>query len=248
MQCFQEQGQPSLEFIPVEMRDDGLYSVTCSNGHTTVTAIQEQKFEIVFDLGVMALLDGYPREAATSMASALERFYEFYINVIALKHGICDKALSDTWKHVSAQSERQFGAFLYMYLIDHRTDCCPTIDNDKPELEGISKNQTKTWKEFRNAVVHKGYIPSSSETLAYGNLIYRYIYDLIEDLKINSAEHIQQVTFKHLSRAQNVDVGVRISTMSIPTIISLIRGEVPPDTLEKALESLKEYRKWLHHH
>ena len=82
MQCFQESGIPSDELMPVEMRDDGLYNVTCSKGHTTVNAIQEQKFEVLFDLGAMALLDGYPREAVSSIAASLERFYEFYVQVI----------------------------------------------------------------------------------------------------------------------------------------------------------------------
>lgn len=224
MQCFQEQGQPSLEFIPVEMRNDGLYSVTCSNGHTTITAIQQQKFEILFDLGAMALLDGYPREAVMSMATALERFYEFYIKVIALKHQVTDDAYLDT-KKIASLSEREFGAFLYMYLIDHKNSCCPTIDDKQPDIKGISKNNTKTWKNFRNEIVHNGYIPSTEETLAYGNLIYQYIYSLIADLKENSSEYIQQTIFKHLSRAHNIKNDLRVATMSISTLISLSRGD-----------------------
>jgi hypothetical protein len=86
MSCFQADGKPSDEAVSVEMRDDGLYSVTCRRGHTTVTAIQEQKFEILFDIGAMALLDGYPREAVSSIASALERFYEYCIQVLWHRH------------------------------------------------------------------------------------------------------------------------------------------------------------------
>lgn len=59
------------------------------------------------------------------------------------------------------------------------------IDNKKPTLENVSKNQTKTWKEFRNTVVHKGYIPSVLETLAYGNIVYSHLNELIKDLKNN---------------------------------------------------------------
>jgi hypothetical protein len=86
MQCFQEQGHPSFEFQPVEIRDDGLYESTCNKGHTTLTVIQEQKFEVLFDFGAMALIDGYPREAVTSIAASLERFYEFYVTVTCLKY------------------------------------------------------------------------------------------------------------------------------------------------------------------
>lgn len=247
MQCFQEQGQPSSEFQPVEIRDDGLYSSTCSNGHTTLTVVQEQKFEVLFDFGAMALIDGYTREAVTSIAASLERFYEYYIIVTCLKHNIDILNFQNTWKHVANQSERQFGAYLFAYLIDHQGEEPPVIDNIKPELEGISKNNTKTWKEFRNAVVHKGYIPSNNKTLAYGNIVYHHLNELIQDLKNRSGEFIQKATFHHIARGNEAANGAVVSTMSIPTIISLTRGEAAPASFEKSLESLVEYRKWLHH-
>lgn len=247
MQCFQEQGHPSSEFQPVEIRDDGLYSSTCSKGHTTLTVVQQQKFEVLFDIGAMALIDGYPREAVTSMAAALERFYEFYITVICLKHDIDMKTFQKTWKHVAAQSERQFGAYLFAYLIDHQGVEPPVIDNEKPQIEALSKSKTKTWKEFRNAVIHKGFIPSTSETLAYGNIVYHHMNELIKDLKDRSGEFIQKATFHHIARANKAAQGAVFSTMSIPTIVSLVRNEARPESLEKALESLVEYRKWLHH-
>lgn len=247
MQCFQEQGQPSLDFQPVEIRDDGLYSSTCNNGHTTLTVIQEQKFEVLFDFGVMALIDGYPREAVTSIAASLERFYEFYVFTTCLKHGIDLAEYQKTWKHVSSQSERQFGAYLFAYLLDHNGGEAPVIDNEKPELTGISKKNTKTWKEFRNAVVHKGYIPSVSETIEYGNIVYLHINELISDLKERSKEYIQKATFHHIARANQAANGQVVSTMSIPTLVSLVRGEEAPETFAKALESIAEYRKWLHH-
>lgn len=71
MECFRVDGKPSELANSVELRDDGLYQITCSRGHVTVTAIQEQKFEILFDLGAMALLDGYTREAVSSIAASL---------------------------------------------------------------------------------------------------------------------------------------------------------------------------------
>ncbi len=247
MQCFQEQGQPSIEYQPVEIRDDGIYASTCRHGHTTLTVIQEQKFEVLFDFGAMALMDGYPREAITSMAASLERFYEFFITVTCLKHKIDITNFKNTWKHISSQSERQFGAYLFSYLIDHNGEEPPVIDNDKPTLQGVSKHQTKSWKEFRNAVIHKGYIPSTTETLAYGNMIYHHMNELIQDLKDRSGDFIGEATYHHLSRAQASANGSIVSTMSIPTIISLARGDSAPESFEKALEGLVEYRKWLHH-
>src|SRR3989304_3215850 len=88
MECFRVDGHPSDVAISVELQNDGLYKVTCPRGHVTVTAIQEQKFEVLFDLGAMALLDGYTREAVSSIAASLERFFEYYVAVVSLKHGI----------------------------------------------------------------------------------------------------------------------------------------------------------------
>jgi len=247
MQCFQENGHPLFEFHPVELNDAGLYTFTCNFGHETTTVIQQQKFEVLFDLGALALIDGYPREAITSIASSLERFYEFYIKVICLKHKINIDNFKSSWKHIASQSERQFGAYIFLYLIENKNKEPLVIDNEKPTLENVSKRHTKTWKEFRNAVVHKGYIPSTTETLAYGNIVYSHLNELIKDLKNNCEKFISQATFIHLSRVHNDENKLPISTMSIPTIISLNRGEDTVDTLEEALKSLESYREYTHY-
>src|SRR5688572_21926828 len=107
-------------FQDVEIRDDNFYRSTCPAGHENLVVIQNQKFELLFDFGARALLDGYTREAVASMAAALERFYEFYLKVVCLKHGIADFDFKNSWKFVSAQSERQLGAFLFTYLFENK--------------------------------------------------------------------------------------------------------------------------------
>jgi len=247
MQCFQEQGYPSLDLQPVEIRDDGLYSSTCNKGHTTLTVIQQQKFEVLFDFGAMALIDGYPREAVTSIAASLERFYEFYVVATCLKYEMELADFQKAWKHVVNQSERQFGAYIFAFLIDHNGGQPPIIDNKKPNFDGLSKGKIKTWKEFRNAVVHKGYIPSISETIAYGNIVYLHLNELIIDLKMRSGDAVQKAILQHLSRVNKAAGGKVVSTMSIPTLVSLMHCEEAPESFEKSLESIEEYRKWLHH-
>lgn len=247
MQCFQEQGHPSDEMMAVEMRDDGLYSVVCEKGHTTITALQQQKFEILFDVGAMTLLDGYPREAITSMAAALERFYEFYVRVICIKHGVDNNLINEAWKIVENQSERQFGAYVFASLLDRRTVSPVTIEDAQPILSGISKGNSRTWKAFRNAVVHKGYLPSTIEAQAYGNIVFRHINQLVQELKASCAEHVQKATVFHLSRAHVGGGQQVVSTMSVPTLISLTNSRPPTTSLEDAMKELEKYRKWLHH-
>ena len=243
MTCLEVDGKMSDEANSVEMQDDGLYSMTCQRGHKTITAIHEQKFEILVDLGAMALLDGYPREAVTSMAAAVERFFEYYIQVISLKHGISFQTLTAAWQPVSRQSERRFGAFLFIYLMENKRIFDPSIADAKPDASfGLKKRLT--WTEFRNEVVHKGYIPSSKEVLAYGELIYQFIYRLIEELRATSKEYMLKVAFHHNAKAFVLSAGGRITTMSIPTLISLVLANRPAPTFGEALKGFETYRRW----
>jgi hypothetical protein len=86
MQCLQEQGKPSYIFNLAELQDNGLYYMKCEMGHETVTWLQQEKFETLFELAANAILDGYYRDAISSFSSAMERFYEFYLKVICIKH------------------------------------------------------------------------------------------------------------------------------------------------------------------
>ena len=49
-----------------------LLQIKCSRSHETTAILQEQKFEILFDIGAHAILDGYYREAVSSFTSSLE--------------------------------------------------------------------------------------------------------------------------------------------------------------------------------
>ncbi|WP_281888416.1 hypothetical protein [Paenibacillus sp. YYML68] len=75
--CAREEEIQNLSETYVEVQEGSYYRVVCRKGHETTVFLQEEKFEILFEMGSMALLDGYPREAVSSFASSLERFYEF---------------------------------------------------------------------------------------------------------------------------------------------------------------------------
>lgn len=246
MECFRVDGHPSDVAISVELRDDGLYKVTCPRGHVTVTAIQQQKFEVLFDLGAMALLDGYTREAISSMAASLERFFEYYVVVVSLKHGIAHERFIEAWGPISKLSERQVGAFLFLYLIENKKPLEPLIFDAKPVLDGRSRGDTPTWSRFRNEVIHNGYIPSTVEVIEYGNLVYQFIYRLIAEMRATHSEFMGKAVFHHLTRGHDAADGKPIGTMSVPTLISLVRGDRPAQHLKDALPGLEKYRRWLY--
>ena len=144
MECLTESGQPNEHFSS-EFRDDSRYEHTCSKGHKTTTVLQQQRFEILFEIGAHAILDGYYRESVSSFTSSLERFYEFAIRVFLDNPSCPDTLVQDCWKLVSRQSERQLGAFIVLWAAAFRTT---------PDL--LSNKDV----EFRNEVIHKGTIPT----------------------------------------------------------------------------------------
>ena len=79
MKCHQEYGSIFTAFN--ELNDKGFYKVVCPNGHISYNYLTAKKFEIFFDIGLHAFLDGYPDASVSRFAVSLERFYEFCIQV-----------------------------------------------------------------------------------------------------------------------------------------------------------------------
>src|SRR4051812_46947314 len=115
-----QSGIPAVVDTPMpiaEGRDDGGYEVTCDGGHVTRAELRNLRFEVLFELGLNGLLDGYSREAVVSFTSSLEHFYNFYWCVACFHCAVPESAATAAWKHVSNQSERQIGMFLTAQLL-----------------------------------------------------------------------------------------------------------------------------------
>ena len=61
-------------FYPVNFQEVGVYRFICHRGHENHMCLQEMKFEILSEMGINALADGYYREAIVAFASCLEIF------------------------------------------------------------------------------------------------------------------------------------------------------------------------------
>ncbi len=225
MGCFDKRDKRSFELTEVEIKDDGSYQVTCRYGHTKITILQQEKFEVLFEIAAHAILDGYYREAVSSFTASLERFYEFYIELICRKHNITRQIYVDTWRKVAQQSERQLGAFVFSYLLENGT---------KPNLLSTKKI------EFRNDVVHKGKIPTKEEAIDYGDHVLNLIQPTLTDLKKNDSEILHDLVGEHLSeKAQRLKTA---TTMCEATIISISRDH-SADVHRKLSEELKDLQK-----
>jgi hypothetical protein len=210
MKCQEEFGKPTGEFTRVEFRDDGRYDLTCSHRHRTTTILQQQKFEVLFEIGAHAILDGYYREAVSSFAASLERFYEFSIRVFLSRESGTDALFKNCWKSVSQQSERQLGAFIFLWAANFKAS--PVLLENKRV-------------SFRNSVVHKGKIPTKKEAIEFGNAVLNVLHPNIQALQDQFSDMVQQVVLYHLRDAQSEDTNVSSATMGISTIVSLSWGQ-----------------------
>jgi phage FluMu protein Com len=155
---------------PIEYKADDHYKFECHRCNQMNEAlIKKEKFELLFEFGSWAFLDGYYREAVANFATSLERFLEFWIRTIRHKYSVSDEHFEKMWKLIPKQSERQLGAFAMLYLFE--TGAFPHF---------LNSNRLKT--KFRNDVVHAGKIPSIDETVAYADLVFELIRSLLIEL------------------------------------------------------------------
>ena len=212
MKCQIDDGIPNFSSNSVaRIPDDGVIYSTCNKGHRTVTIIQEMKFEILSDMAIKAIVDGYYRDAIASFMGALERLYEFFIEATFRKHGIDKAAFSAANKALTNLSERQLGAFVAVFLLE---------SGKSPML--LPQKMTK----LRNDVIHKGKFPDRAETVQFCQNALDCAMEVLYLLKsepfretVNSIVD-ERIMERHKSAT---DIGINISTCSISTILSLTR-------------------------
>src|SRR5580658_5949353 len=149
------------------IREDGVYVGRCPKGHNNAVATQTLRHEMLFDIALNAIVDRYHREAVSSFAASVERYYEFAIRVLAKHRGIVPEAFDASWKIVAAQSERQFDAYVFLYTVS---------------FEEVPVSLNGPMVQLRNNVIHKGVLPSLREVLAFGEASYDLIQKGIQKL------------------------------------------------------------------
>lgn len=175
-----------VRFLYAEMDDNGVVYLTCDKGHRTAAVHRSRKHQFLFESGCHALLDHYTNEAVSTFSAALERTYEFFLRVAYRKLGLSSSLLEASWKYVIAQSERQFGAFIFLF---------PAIAGEPFELP-------ERIPQLRNRVIHRGYIARFDEVLEYAEAIFSLIRKIMHVLndrcptemwaEINGAAEVQE--------------------------------------------------------
>jgi hypothetical protein len=218
MQCQVEDGIPNFSALTLmRIPDDGVIELTCNRQHRTFTIIQNMKFELLSDLALQAIVDGYYREAISSFTAALERLYEFFVEATCRKNGIDREALSVAWKPLANLSERQLGAFVAVHLIE---------TGEPPKL--LPQTQTK----LRNEVIHKGKFPERGEAVAFGQAVCDCATPLLVRLASDAyAETIPKLVGERLRDRRKAAAGssFSVATGAMSTLFCLTKSPQPID-------------------
>jgi hypothetical protein len=211
--------------VLVPLQEYGVYEFKCKNGHAMKCALQNPKYELLFEAAALATLDGYYREAIAGLSTALERVYEFASKVILRNGHGGDKLLENTWKIVASQSERQLGGFCLLYSLVFQQD--PPILSNK-------------YVEKRNKVIHRGSIPCYEEVVEFGDKVLSIIYQVLCKIKIEMnkafSEHISYLMTPLRKEAKTVAL--------LPMIISSFQPveEFRVKSFQEGLENLERIR------
>lgn len=225
MDEYQKNGEIELNFsTEVDLAESSLYSVTCQNGHKKEVTLSQFKFEMLFDMGVHAINDGYYREGYSAFSASLERIYETITKILLIRDGFPYENIKKYWKPLENSSERQLGAFIGVY---------GNAMKDFPKV--LSSDDVKD----RNAVIHKGKFPSKEDTIKYGQTVL----DILNSLTDLMRGNLEKATENYKNELQKeLNPGKKnITIVEYPTLIygSHDRDGPGRNTLEEILAFLE---------
>ena len=201
-----------------ELLNDGIYTVHCPKGHSGKVVLNNLNFELLYDLGINAIGDGYYREAVASITAALERYYEFFVKTIWHAQGVAFDIIDKNWKEMSNQSERQLGAYIVSYSY---------------AFGEVAPVMTNSLTKFRNSVIHKGELPTREKTIEYAEAILSLIDNSLSKLQAKYMD-VVRATFEHYAPHYTPsDDSENVLTINHPTIIQA-REPLPDDDQRKS--------------
>ena len=166
-QCDQENREngnfiPSIEQRDVIITNQITYEYTCSKGHQCFCVLQIERFEMLYKLAIHEFLENNFRACVINCAAALERFYEFFLQVVFHHNGYSSKKFyEEIWLPIKDRSKRQEDLFKNTFI----------------ELTSIEKPPVlkDTHRKFRNHIVHQGEFPKKEQTRDFADTIFRII-------------------------------------------------------------------------
>jgi hypothetical protein len=217
---------PVWKFVDGRVEDSGLVRVTCPEGHESAVIYNERKYKLLLQSACLAILGGHYRESVSSIAAGLERSFEFYIRAVCMCRELDEGDVAKAWAGISRQSERQLGAFCFLWLLEGR---------------GVFVLPGKV-TEFRNKVIHQGYIPGREEVVEYGNQVYALVLAIEAALDQMDQRLVDELQHQSLDRQKaEVPEGMKYLTIT-PTVVRVAGSEVVgfPESFEDLMVAMSK--------
>lgn len=223
--CILEQSkggkQPRFDPVVGELDDNGSIHVTCEHEHYGIVVFDERRYSVLIKSAARAFLDGYTNEVVAVMSSALERAYEFYVRVSCAAKGVNPSAFEAAWKVVASQSERQFGAFQFLHLLDHGHQLA--VDQAIPHT--------------RNKVVHQGHIIREADALEFAEKVFAIVDALDKSMRSMFSSHFKEQAEREVKVQQDaIPNGVEYLTLSMATVSVDTKTNTATRTVDKFIE------------
>lgn len=165
----------------VNIDNKRFYEFTCPEGHLNFAIQGNNKYEILYELGIEAYNDEYFREAVTNFTAAVERFHEYCVMLFLASKSFEEFTLSlSNQKAIVKYSERQYGAFFILFL--KYVNSAPPILDEKFLKKHNLKLSVENPVNFRNNIIHQGYIPTKEECISYAKITAFYINEILEHI------------------------------------------------------------------
>jgi hypothetical protein len=205
----QRPGFETLQIIPFP--HDYIIDFTCDRGHRNLEYVQEADWEVLITSAGLALSEGYPMEAVSAIAAGVERFAEFATKAICKSFNTSDDVIETTWKQVSRQSERQIGAFAFVYAA--RFNSAPPMMPPKQV-------------EVRNAVIHRGAQPRPEQVEIYGDAAMTFVFAVHDALSTSYEAALKSTYLDQVAeKAKRLQERGGIRGLSIPNLFRVVLTE-----------------------
>lgn len=206
-----------------EVINSGIYHTHCEKGHDGIVVLRNLQFELLYELAIHAIADGYYRDAVASATASMERYFEFFIRVAHQIQKVDEDVIEKGWKRMSNMSERQLGAYISLYSV---------VLKETPQL--LNDKQTA----FRNRIIHKGEFPSKEESIEFVGVVYNLILNSLHKVIEHYKEDVTIVFEKSLPHYKE-KAEENILEINHPTILSVV-SLLEDNTCARELESIDE--------
>jgi hypothetical protein len=222
-------GPLDTTFMAVLPNDNLIQEVECPNHHLAKVIVTRPKFQVLYEVGVNAIVDGYHREAVLSFAASLERSYEYMIRIILTQSSCSSDAVDRFWKPLAKSSERQLGAFLAVWTTRFGASAAWLQDHHV---------------KLRNDVAHNGKIPSNAEAVAFGNEAFKVMFHNMQTLSLDHGidEFLWHMDTERVSKALQSDSSLQPQDLTTYLVHQDKSAKEPSMKLEAYLETVRSLR------